>query len=684
MKGKLNALEGRMEGRMATMESTMEELKVEVRSMTLEFRQTFGRRARNRDRSSEENQASDLEDVHRCSDAKELAAMRQKGRVDEDIQELEILVLQAPGRTDHSSLDAAVDLGTSIMIGVEADVATERRPDSSSSNCAQLGLELTVLNSDCPLYDILDEEILSPREKRIMDGCTASINGFSLPYWNQDVVYGGFGGDHCMIKGGYSSVIEYQGEGITIPLNHIVTNVSYGMMQPDQSYKVKVSTASGNEFSGDIVLVIVLLGCWKAEIIQFYPPLPQWKCYSVQCLNYEALNKVILECPSVPWDDTMDYLGATAEERNSTGHCFRFWKCQENRVGKVVVDGQSWISSNQVKHALMVLRKFFGQDSIPDPVAYMDILGRPVNNYLCFARELTYQEHTNIVGGAMMSGLGESIRKIDIGINGNEYIDEVKGLEIRDKLYLFDLGGEDVILGVTWLASLGEMKVDWWQLSIKMEQDFGKELIKILEKKLEEDLSPPKPPNLNWGQFPDFNLEDKVDFEDRGQTEDRKEEGSIDRMVVGRKEGSRGRTVAEEEKGSNRMIAKEEEGTVAEEEKGVQAEKYNRRHEEVEPNGGRRGEVESNSRRRGEVESNGRRQGEVESNGRRQVQVKSNIYERRRAPNGRRRGEAGRGRVKRWKAVRNRDERLKAVRARAKRRSVEEFLVAVKMGGKYL
>ena len=34
-------------------------------------------------------------------------------------------------------------------------MATERRPDPSSLICAQLGLELTVLNSDCPLYDIV-------------------------------------------------------------------------------------------------------------------------------------------------------------------------------------------------------------------------------------------------------------------------------------------------------------------------------------------------------------------------------------------------------------------------------------------------------------------------------------------------------------------------------------------------
>ncbi|KAK8472951.1 hypothetical protein PHAVU_001G009300 [Phaseolus vulgaris] len=473
-----------------------------------------------------------------------------------------VTVLEARGRiggrvfTDHSSLSVPVDLGASIITGVEADVATERRPDPSSLICAQLGLELTVLNSDCPLYDIvteqkvpadmdealeaeyntliddmvlvvaqkgeqamrmsledgleyalkirrmarsesseeteqnnsadrpfdskrdssvekkLDEEILSPQERRVMDwhfahleyGCAASLNDVSLPYWNQDDVYGGFGGAHCMIKGGYSSVVESLGEGNTIHLNHVVTNVSYGIREPGQSYKVKVSTSNGNEFFGDAVLVTVPLGCLKAETIQFSPPLPQWKCSSVQRLGYGVLNKVALEFPSVFWDDAVDYFGATAEERNSRGHCFMFWNVRKTVgapvlialvVGKAAIDGQSLSSSDHVKHALKVLRKLFGQDSVPDPVAYVvtdwgrdpfsygaysyvkvgasgedyDILGRPVDNCLFFAGEATCKEHPDTVGGAMMSGLRESVRIIDILSTGNDYIAEVEALE---------------------------------------------------------------------------------------------------------------------------------------------------------------------------------------------------------------------------------------------------------------
>ncbi|KAJ1398024.1 TFIIS/LEDGF domain superfamily [Sesbania bispinosa] len=73
----------------------------------------------------------------------------------------------------------------------------------------------------------------------------ALLKEVSLPYWNQDDVYGGFGGAHCMIKGGYSTVVESLGEGVAIHLNHVVTNVSYDIKEPGQNNKVKVSTSNG-------------------------------------------------------------------------------------------------------------------------------------------------------------------------------------------------------------------------------------------------------------------------------------------------------------------------------------------------------------------------------------------------------------------------------------------------------
>ncbi|XP_010919153.1 lysine-specific histone demethylase 1 homolog 3 [Elaeis guineensis] len=491
-------------------------------------------------------------------------------------QGFSVTVLEARDRiggrvyTDRKSLSVPVDLGASIITGVEADVATERRPDPSSLICKQLGLELTVLNSDCPLYDIvtghkvpaelddaleaeynsllddmvvlvaqngegamrmsledgleyalrrrrtaqltsaaldfdqvkmdcnsgmintvtnasmatemtnaedsLTTDILSPLERRVMDwhfanleyGCAALLKEVSLPYWNQDDVYGGFGGAHCMIKGGYSTIIESLGKGLDIHLNQIVTEVVYDMKDSgevgQQQNKVKVSTSNGGEFVGDAVLITVPLGCLKADSIKFSPPLPEWKKSSIQRLGFGVLNKVVLEFPKVFWDDTVDYFGATAEETSRRGQCFMFWNVRKTVgapvlialvVGKAAIDGQCMNTSDHVNHALMVLRKLFGKATVPDPVAAVvtnwgmdpftrgaysyvaigasgedyDILGRPVSNCLFFSGEATCKEHPDTVGGAMMSGLREAVRIIDIFTTGKDYVAEVDAME---------------------------------------------------------------------------------------------------------------------------------------------------------------------------------------------------------------------------------------------------------------
>lgn len=484
-------------------------------------------------------------------------------------QGFSVTILEARNRlggrvhTDRSSLSVPVDLGASIITGVEADMTTERRPDPSSLVCAQLGLELTVLNSDCPLYDVVtgkkvpvdldealeaeynsllddmvlvvaqkgenamimsledgleyalkkrrmarplanieepvqgklvdtlsnskespeeffSEDVLSPLERRVMNwhfahleyGCAALLRDVSLPYWNQDDVYGGFGGAHCMIKGGYSTVVESLGEGLDIQLNHVVTDVTYstGDSSDNEGHhkRVKVSTTNGKEFVGDAVLITVPLGCLKAGTIKFSPPLPPWKDSSIQRLGFGVLNKVVLEFPEVFWDDSVDYFGATSEETDKRGQCFMFWNVKKTvgapvlialLVGKAAIDGQSLSSSDHVNHALVVLRKLFGESSVPDPVASVvtdwgrdpfsygaysyvaigasgedyDVLGRPVEDCLFFAGEATCKEHPDTVGGAMMSGLREAVRIIDILRTGNDYTAEVEAIEAAQR-----------------------------------------------------------------------------------------------------------------------------------------------------------------------------------------------------------------------------------------------------------
>ena len=58
-----------------------------------------------------------------------------------------------------------------------------------------------------------------------------------------------------------------------------------------------------------------------------------------------------------------------------------------------------------------------------------DILGRPVANCLFFAGEATCKEHPDTVGGAMMSGLREAVRIMEILNTGKDYAAELEAME---------------------------------------------------------------------------------------------------------------------------------------------------------------------------------------------------------------------------------------------------------------
>lgn len=44
---------------------------------------------------------------------------------------------------------------------------------------------------------------------------------------------------------------------------------------------------------------------------------------------------------------------------------------------------------------------------------------------------------------------------------------EMQGVELQQSFHLFDMGDTDMVLGVEWLRSLGEVKMNWDELSMK-------------------------------------------------------------------------------------------------------------------------------------------------------------------------------------------------------------------------
>ncbi|KAH7424184.1 hypothetical protein KP509_12G094400 [Ceratopteris richardii] len=471
--------------------------------------------------------------------------------------------------TDRSVFSGPVDLGASIITGVEADVSSERRPDPTALLCRQLDLELTTLGGDCPLFDsvlgtkvpsaidealeaeynsLLDETVIlvaqngdvamqmsleeglelalkrrkeqwkittvargadglsgsndayEPNEiamyasesnvsaqetlstfsleRRVMDwhfanleyGCAAELNRVSLPYWNQDDVYGGFAGPHCMIKGGYGTVMEALAEGLPVHFDQVVTKIEYNNKDNQRVIggQVKIHTSNGGVFVGDAVLITIPLGCLKANTIDFEPSLPGWKSASIQRLGFGVLNKVIMEFPAAFWDEKVDFFGATAEHRELRGRCFMFWNLQRTVgapilsalvVGKAAIEEEKKESSESAEHALAVLRSIFGKDSVPQPTRFTvtkwgsdpysrgaysyvavgssgedyDIIGRSVDNCVFFAGEATCKEHPDTVGGAIMTGLREAVRIVDVLYNKVDSVAEAEIMAISQR-----------------------------------------------------------------------------------------------------------------------------------------------------------------------------------------------------------------------------------------------------------
>lgn len=66
-----------------------------------------------------------------------------------------------------------------------------------------------------------------------------------------------------------------------------------------------------------------------------------------------------------------------------------------------------------------------------------------------------------------------------------------EGLEVRENFYLFGLGGVDLILGITWLAFLREVRTNWMSLTMSFGKGDGEVMIegKLTSSTTKEDLS---------------------------------------------------------------------------------------------------------------------------------------------------------------------------------------------------
>jgi monoamine oxidase len=300
-----------------------------------------------------------------------------------------------------------------------------------------------------PLPDVLSDvhlQFLNWHWANLEYGCSAPLSALSAKNWNQDEDYGGFGGPHCMVVGGYDQAFKQLASLLDVRLGTPVASVKVR----DGLESVEVVTESGESFWCDAVVVTVPLGVLKAGTIAFEPALPSWKQEAIHRLGFGDLNKVILQFPEVFWDDSVDFFGAAkGASAVDRGFCFMWWNFHRFAKAPILaalVSGESataaeTTSDEELKAGAMdVLRALHPGVEVPEPVActvsrwasekytrgsysYVavgadgtdyDKLAIPVSRRILFAGEHTIKEHPDTVGGAMLSGLREAARAIEI------------------------------------------------------------------------------------------------------------------------------------------------------------------------------------------------------------------------------------------------------------------------------
>ncbi|KAH7438405.1 hypothetical protein KP509_04G013700 [Ceratopteris richardii] len=315
----------------------------------------------------------------------------------------------------------------------------------------------------------LSQRILNWHFGMLQLQCGAELNKISLSNFRQGIAHGGFAGPHCMLKGGFSTVMEAFGSGLTIHLEHEVTEIEYSCRnEKNNSCEVLVRTKEGNAFSAEAVLVTIPLGCLKAGSVKFSPPLPEEKILSIRRLGLGLVNRVVMEFPVSFWDENVDYFGSTIESPGLRGRYFVFWNLQRfvgfpilstSIVGEAAWEDESKEVSEIVEEALSVLRRLFGVVAVPEPKAFTvtkwgsdpysrgsfpyvavgasgkdyDIIAQPVENKLFFAGEATCKEYSSTIGGAMLSGLREAVRILSVLHNRIELLMEAEGLHAVEK-----------------------------------------------------------------------------------------------------------------------------------------------------------------------------------------------------------------------------------------------------------
>ncbi|KAJ9591190.1 hypothetical protein L9F63_002261 [Diploptera punctata] len=308
---------------------------------------------------------------------------------------------------------------------------------------------------------------LSSRDRQILDWHFANLEfanatpltNLSLKHWDQDDDFE-FTGSHLTVRNGYSCVPVALSEGLDIKLNTAVRQIRYNANGVEVITTNSRNNTNPITIKGDVILCTLPLGVLKQStatntqgannIVQFVPPLPDWKVAAVQRLGFGSLNKVVLCFDRIFWDPSTNLFGHVGSTTASRGELFLFWNLYRAPVLLALVAGEAAAIMENVSddvivgRCIAVLKGIFGNAAVPQPKETVvtrwrtdpwargsysfvavgssggdyDMLSAPVSSppgkcRLFFAGEHTIRNYPATVHGAFLSGLREGAHIAD-------------------------------------------------------------------------------------------------------------------------------------------------------------------------------------------------------------------------------------------------------------------------------
>jgi lysine-specific histone demethylase 1 len=336
-----------------------------------------------------------------------------------------------------------------------------------------LDLEAAVNSKYATLGSVFDEAIrqfsrivdFTPLDLRLINWHVANLeysnaitcDKLSLGGWDMDAG-NEWEGKHTMVTGGYQQVprglLNFP-QPLDVRRKSKVKRVSY--KSQDSAEPSRIECEDGEIIDADYIISTVPLGVLKQNIIQFEPPLPEWKTGAIQRIGFGILNKVVLVYKEPFWDEPRDIFGTLRNPPNrfsldqadyfsQRGRFFQWFNCTKTSgvptllalmAGDAAFQTEKTSDEDLIDEATKVLKSVFGQ-AVVDPIEAIvtrwgydefsrgsysytgptfqpkdyEVMAKHIGNLL-FAGEHTCGTHPATVHGAYISGMRAASEVLD-------------------------------------------------------------------------------------------------------------------------------------------------------------------------------------------------------------------------------------------------------------------------------